>query len=505
MDMKVLNSPFPARARVLPVIGLLLAFFLLSAWGGPRPALCEVQPPPLPSAPAGEEDEDARFILPVPEPWKGDFDGMKERRLIRIVVPHSKTFFFLDGPVIRGTAYEIGKAFQAWLNKRYRKQRLHFSVVFVPTTRDRILPALMAGEADIAIGNLTVTTERSKLVDFSHPLGTDVKEVVVTGPSAPSLESIEDLGGREILVRRSSSYQEHLVSLNRKLKKKIRLKPAEEDLEDEDLLEMVNAGLLPIAVVDEHKAQLWARVLDRVVVRTDLAVNTGGRVAWAVRKHSPLLVSEINRFVQDHALKTGLVYDLYLRYLRSTKYVKNATSKKEMKKYRAVVELFKKYGEKFEFEHLMLMAQGYQESRLDQSARSPKGAVGIMQLLPSTAEAYPISIPDVDKSAENNIHAGTKYLRWIADNQLNAPSIDAKNRALMSFAAYNAGPGNLARFRRVAAKSGLDPDIWFGNVEQAAARIVGRETVQYVGNIYKYYIAYKLIEDRRKAREAARP
>jgi membrane-bound lytic murein transglycosylase MltF len=502
--LRTLIPPLCIQGRALLVSGFLLAFFLLSAWGGPRPAICAGQPPPPPSSPADEE-EDARFLLPVPEPWKGDFDGMKERRQIRILVPHNKTYFFLDGPVIRGIAYDIGKAFQSWLNRRHRKQRLQFSVVFVPVTRDRIIPALAAGEADIAIGNLTITPERLRLVDFSNPLGTDVKEVVVTGPSAPPLEKIEDLGGKEVLVRRSSSYHEHLVSLNKRLKKKIRLKAAEEDLEDEDLLEMVNAGLLPMAVVDEHKADLWARVLNRIVVRSDLVVNTGGRVAWAVRKDSPLLLSEINRFVRDHALKTGLVYDLYLRYLRSTRFVKSATSRKEMRKFRAVLELFKKYGEKYDFEHLMLMAQGYQESRLDQSARSPKGAVGIMQLLPSTAETYPINIPDVDKSAENNIHAGTKYLRWIADSRLDDPAVDAKNRALMSFAAYNAGPGNLARFRRVAAKSGLDPNIWFGNVEQAAARIVGRETVQYVGNIYKYYIAYRLIEDRRMARGAAKP
>ena len=177
------------------------------------------------------------------------------------------------------------------------------------------------------------------------------------------------------------------------------------------------------------------------------------------------------------------------------------TSQKEMERFQKVVDLFKKYGEEYGFEYLMLMAQGYQESGLDQSARSPRGAVGIMQLLPSTAENAPVNIPDVHKTAEKNIQAGVKYLRWIADTYLADPALDAKNRALMAFAGYNAGPGNLRKFRRVAEKSGLNPNVWFDNVELAAARIIGSETVQYVSNIYKYYIAYKRLEELRRPRK----
>ncbi len=51
---------------------------------------------------------------------------------------------------------------------------------------------------------------------------------------------------------------------------------------------------------------------------------------------------------------------------------------------------------------------------------------------------------------------------------------------------------------------GLDPNKWFGNVEVAAAKVIGRETYQYVRNIFKYYISYKLITDRKKMRDEAR-
>ena len=440
------------------------------------------------------------FLLPIPEPWKGDFDGMRKRRLVRILVPLSKTFFFLDKARYRGTAHDLGKEFEAWLNKKYKQNAFEIRIYFIPTSRDRLLSDLTIGLGDIAIGNLTITPDRLRIVDFSDPELEKVKEVVVTGPSAPQLNFLDDLGAQEIYVRRSSSYYEHLVELNIKLKaagkQTIKLKAGDEELEDEDLLEMVSAGLLPMVVVDDHKAVFWAQVFKNLTVRTDLSIYEGGRIAWAVRKNSPMLLAEINSFIDKQVKKRGLGNIVLRRYLRSTKYVKNAFSKSEMEKFNQVVALFKKYGDKYDFEYLMLMAQGYQESRLDQSAVSPRGAVGIMQLMPSTAENHPIKISGVDKSTENNIHAGAKYLRWIVDTYLNEPAINEQNRLLLGFAAYNAGPGNLRKFRRLAEKSNLDPNVWFHNVEHAAAKIIGRETVQYVSNIYKYYIAYKLTIER---------
>ena len=463
------------------------------------------QKEPVAASTSGKNIQNIKgFLLPVPEPWKGDFDGMRERRMVRILVPLSKTLFFLDRARHRGTANDLGKAFEAWLNKKYRQKAFEIHIIFIPTQRERLLPDLVRGLGDLVIGNLTITPERLKMVDFSNPKIKNVKEVVVSGPTAPPLNTLEDLGAKEIYVRRSSSYHEHLVELNKKFKAAgkptIKLKAEDENLEDEDLLEMVNAGLLPMVVVDEHKAIFWAQVFPKLTVRSDLVTNEGGRIAWAVRKNSPLLLAEINSFMDEQVKKQGLGNLVLKRYLRSTKYVKNAISKAEMEKFNQVVELFKKYGTEYNFEYLMLMAQGYQESRLDQAAVSHRGAVGIMQVLPSTAENPPVKISGIDKSAEKNIHAGTKYLRWLVDRYLNDPAINAENRLLMGFAAYNAGPGNLIKFRKLAKASGLNPNVWFHNVEHAAARIVGRETVKYVSSIYKYYIAYKLTEARKTSR-----
>jgi membrane-bound lytic murein transglycosylase MltF len=211
----------------------------------------------------------------------------------------------------------------------------------------------------------------------------------------------------------------------------------------------------------------------------------------------------VNEFTKTHKIGTTFGNILKKRYLGSDSFVKRSTSTEEIEKFRSIAELFRKYGEEYDFDWLMIAAQGYQESKLDQSARSPRGAVGVMQLMPKTAADPAVGIPNIE-SVDNNIHAGVKYLRTLVDKYLDDPALDRKNRTLMAFAAYNAGPGNLRKFRKLAGDSGLDPNVWFHNVEHGAAEIVGRETVQYVANIYKYYVAYRLASERNDERSKAK-
>jgi membrane-bound lytic murein transglycosylase MltF len=490
---------------------MLASFCLLGLiWlAAPQAAAQEAADQVLTGAEAEGATDPGESLTPKISAWTGDLDGMRERRIIRMLVPFSRTFYFIDkGGQQFGMSYEVGKAFDEWINKKYKTKSLRIEVVFVPVSRDRMFSGLVDGIGDIAAGNLTITPERQKLVDFSNPIAANVREVIVTGPSAPPLASIEDLAGKEVFIRSSSSYAEHLKSLSDGFtaagRPGIELKPLDEDLEDEDVLEMVNAGLLPWAVVDEHKATLWAEIFTDLTVRADLIVNEGGQIAWAMRKDSPLLRADIDEFMAKHKMGTTFGNMLKNKYLGGTKYAQRATSDEDMQKFEALAEVFQKYGTQYGFDELMIAAQGYQESGLDQSARSHRGAVGIMQLLPSTAADPSVDITDIDKSAENNVHAGAKYLRLLIDKYLDDPGLDEKNRMLMAFAAYNAGPGNLRKFRRLAEQSGLDPNVWFHNVEHAAAKVVGRETVQYVSNIYKYYIAYSLVRERSTERSQAK-
>ena len=448
------------------------------------------------TAEASEKKSQPEPSLEINKKWTGDFDGMLKDRVIRVLVSYSKTFYFLDHGRQRGLNYDLLKEFEKLINKKYFPKTLQMHLVFYPVPRDRLVENLVGGLGDIAVANLTITPERQKRVDFSDPMQTGVKELLVTGPAAPSVTGIDDLAGKKIHVRKSSSYYESLADLNASFKKsgkpQMKLIAAEENFEDEDLLEMVNAGLIPMIVMDSHKAHFWAQIFKKINVHDDIAVRHGGEIAWAFRKNSSKLKAIVNEFVKGHKKGTMIGNMLLKRYLQSTRYVKNALDDKEIQKFSSMVSVFKKYAGKYDFDHLMIAALAYQESGLDQSKRSNKGAVGVMQILPSTAADPSINVPDIEK-LENNIHAGTKYLRFIIERYYRNEPMDDTNKMLFGFASYNAGPARVRGLRKKATAMGLDPNVWFYNVEVATAREIGRETVQYVSNIYKYYIAYRLV------------
>lgn len=436
-----------------------------------------------------------------------DLDGMKTRRLVRIIVPYSKTLYFVDRGQQLGTTVEFGIALEKALNAGRKKEIERIRVAFVPTARDQLLSALNNGIGDIVIANLTITDERLQQVDFTDPIYSDATEILVTGPSSKPVGSLDDLPGEKIYLRQSSSYYEHLLQLNNTLvaagKQTISVIPIDENLEDEDLMEMVNAGLLPWTAVDAHKASLWTKAFTDLKPRDDIVFSSGGKIAWAIRKNSPLLKAELNKFIATHKVGTTFGNIIRNKYYRSDKMLKRAYAAEDIEKFNDLLALFRKHGDAYSFDYIMLIAQGYQESQLDQNRRSPRGAVGIMQLLPATAADKAVGIPDIDKDADRNIEAGSKYLRYLVGRYLDDPQLAPRDQLLMAFAAYNAGPANLRKFRDKADKMGLNPNVWFGNVENAAATIVGRETVQYVSNIYKYYVAYTLLSERLREHNAA--
>jgi len=437
-------------------------------------------------------------LLNLDEEWNGDFDGMVERYVIRALVPYSKTFYFVDRADQRGLTYEALKEFEKYVNKQLKKKTLKVRVVVIPTKRDRLLPALVEGLGDIAAGNLTITPDRQKLVDFCEPGYTGVDEIIVTGPASPPITTNDDLSGKEIHVRASSSYYESLKRLNARFKKEgrkqVKLVLADEYLEDEDLLEMMNAGLVLMIVIDSHKGKFWSQIFQDLTLHPDIKLRSGGEIAWAIRKKSPKLKEAINAFMKSHKKGTLMGNILLKRYLENTQWVRNPDNEEEIKRFREAVEFFKEYGEKYNFDWLMVAALAYQESRIDQSKRSAAGAIGVMQLLPSTAADPNVNIPEIEK-LDKNIHAGVRYLRFINDRYFEEEPMDHLNKMLFSFASYNAGPAKVAKLRKEAQERGLDPNVWFRNVEIIAARRIGRETVQYVSNIYKYYIAYRLLFD----------
>jgi len=439
------------------------------------------------------------------KPFSGDWEEMKQRRFLRVLVVYSRTLYFVDRGRQRGATYEVFQAFEDDVNARLKTRNLKFHVVFVPVSRDELISGLLEGRGDIAAANLTITPERERQVDFSMPVRENVSEVVVRGPSGPSISTVDDLAGQVVHVRRSSSYWEHLEALSQRLvqagKPPISLVPVSENLEDEDLLEMANAGLIPLVVCDQYKASFWRKTFTRLTFEPVVAATEGRAVAWMMRKNTPQLKTVMDRFIGRHR-KSGAFGDQVLqRWQNRGHYVLPATTGKEMRKFEQTVELFRKYAGKYDVDYLLVMAQGYQESRLDQRSTSPVGALGVMQLMPATGEQ--MRVGDIHE-LEPNIHAGVKYLRHVEDTYFDEPSLDPQAKALFAFASYNAGPNRIRSLRKLAAKRGLDPDRWFKNVEYVVAEKVGEETVTYVANIYKYYTAYQLVAEAEQERAHAR-
>ncbi len=434
----------------------------------------------------------------------GDLDAMVKRREIRVLVVPSRSGFFYDQGQPQGINYEAFNEFQRFVNQKYKTGSLKINVTYLPVGLQQLEQALMQGMGDVIGFPLIVTPERQQAALFTTPIDPNVKEVIVTGPTLPSVSTLEDLSGKEVYANPLTAYYQNLKFLSNSLQKAgkppILVRAADPNLTDEDLLEMVNAGLIPATATIAIRGDFWAKVLPHLTVHSNMVIKEDGQLAWATRLDSPELRNLLNEFIKSRAIGTSFGNTLVRRYLQNTKWVKDSTSPEEMKKFESYVHYFQKYADQYNFDYLMLVAQGYEESGLDQSRKNPSGAVGIMQVIPKYAAASPISIPDVEV-AQYNIEAGAKMLRNIADTYFNDPKLDALNKTLMVFASYNAGPNRIARLRKQAVAEGLDPNQWFGNVELVAAKDIGQETVQYVSNIYKYYVAYKLTLEQTQTHE----
>lgn len=460
------------------------------------------------------EEEEERSALAfdsaeLAKPMQGDFDAMLERRTIRVLTTYNKTGYFIHKGVQRGVTYDAFIQVEKRLNEQLRKDKaikrhLKVHIVFIPVAREALLASLIEGKGDIAAANLTITDKRKQQgVEFTDPLLENVRELLISGPHSPKVESAADLGGKTIFVRPSSSYFESLMAYNQARKEAgeplIDIQPASEVLEDEDLVEMVNAGLLPFIVMDEHKARFWQKIFPKITIHETPVFREGGVIAWAVRKESPKLLAMLNQQIKAIRGKaTG--EEILARYLKQNKFVKSAAAAAERKKFLQVVELFREYGDRYDVDWLLMAAQGYQESALNQKARSHVGAIGIMQIMPATGKG--LKVGDI-RQLEPNIHGGAKYMRWMIDHYYADEPMTALDKALFSFASYNAGPARVARLRAETKKRGMDPNAWFHNVEYVAAEKIGPETVTYVGNIYKYYIAYKLVMEQMQLRQKA--
>jgi membrane-bound lytic murein transglycosylase MltF len=367
----------------------------------------------------------------------GDLDAMVERGEIRVLTVFTLGTYYIDRGRQRGTMYEASKMLEAYARKKLGAKAARLKVTVIPVRRDQLLPHLLAGHGDMAFANLTVTPERLKVVDFSRPFTSKVRELLVTGPTAPEINSLEDLAGQEIIVPAASSYFESLATLNKRFAadglEEIRITPSDPRLEIEDILEMMNAGLLPMTVADDHRLRLWSQVFENLVVHDDISFRENGQNAMAMRKQSPQLKELLDGFARENRVGTLTTNILINRFMKNTRWARPALARQPFRRFEQLAGLFRTYGARYDFDWLMLASFAFQESGFDQDARSHVGAIGVMQVMPATAADRAVGISDIE-ILENNIHAGTKYLDRLRDHYFSDEAIDPTERMLFTMA-----------------------------------------------------------------------
>ncbi len=436
-------------------------------------------------------------------PYTGGLKVMEEKKVIRVLVAVDLGFYYIEDGQPKGILAEL----LYHMEEYFKKNKIKISIQIIPVNRNELIPYLLEGYGDVIVANLTVTESREKEISFTHPIIKNISEFVINNMSNPPIKSLKDLSAQRIWVRKSSSYYSSLLKVNKALEKE-KLPPAiielvDETIQDFEIVEMVNLGLINATVLDSHKTKIWRTKMQNIQINQAYPIRENSEIAWAIRKKSPELLALMDKYIKTIKSGTLLGNIIHDRYLKRQKWLNKFLSPEKMDKVRALSKTFYEYSAEYDMNYLMSIAQGYQESGLDQSKVSHKGAVGIMQVLPSTAKDRAVNITDI-YNVKNNIHAGIKYMAYLRNRYFSSSGIDYDNQIYLSLAAYNAGPGNMRKMRRYAERNGYDPDVWFNNVEIVTRRYIGLEPVNYVRNITRYYIIYKQLaklNDQRKAIE----
>ena len=487
-----LRLGLPDLGLPLPTVG--------SAPGVSPPAAVADAPPVAVVALSGAAAPAAPILVDLDaretRPFKGDLPGMRERELLRVLVTHGRSDFFAAEGKLRGFEYELFRELAEELGRNRSPGNLPMQVAFVPMGGADLIPALLAGHGDVIASSMTVTDARAEQVAFTSPYMSGVREVLVSHAGTPAPVSWKDLAGARVHVAAGASFPSGLQARSAALVAEglpaIEVVETGRELDQEDMLELVHSGALRYTICDDFLVEHWAELLDGLRVHRDLHLDTDARIAWAVRPDAPELKALLDEFIAGHRRGTLIGNVLFNRYYRSTRWIANPLRRMETERLTSILGPLKEHADAFGFDWELIAAQAYQESGLDPRAQSRSGALGLMQLLPSTGKD--MGSKDL-LDPEDNLRAGCRYMAWLRKHHVNDPDLDEEVRVDFCLAAYNAGPTRVRRWREAAVARGLDPDVWFGSVELLALEDVGLQPVQYVGNISKYRTLYTMLLD----------
>jgi membrane-bound lytic murein transglycosylase MltF len=458
-----------------------------------------------PEQQAQESREELRRSLQMTsgiiEQRKHDLPEMLKTKKIRILTTYSFSNYFIYKGQSYGYEHSKMEEFRKFLTQGQSRGELQVDFFYLPLPYDMLIEALNLGYGDIVAANLTITPERNQEVEFTEPYLWGIKEILISRKDGEKVRKKEDLSGKRVHVRGGSSYDISLQKLNKEFEakglKSVQVETLPGVINTGEIIEMLNTGLIDFTVADSHYASLAKELFPNIEVHEDVIFNPDVRFGWMVRKNNPELKASLNQFVATVKKGTLLGNIFYKRYFKDNPWLQDALKGTDLDRLEQYAQLFKKYGDVYDLDWLLLAAQSFQESRFDPNARSRTGATGLMQLMPSTGKD--MGFNDI-ASPENNVHAGAKYLRWVMDRYFPDESISRDDRMRFALAAYNAGPANIRRSRSLTTNMGYDASKWFNHTEIGTMRQISLEPVHYVRNINKYYLSFKISHAVREAK-----
>lgn len=427
------------------------------------------------------------------EEYRNDLDQMLKTGRIRVLTTYGYGNYFIHEGQTLGFEYAMMEEYKKHLNRNRSRRLVPLQFYYIPIPYHLLLKALRKGYGDIVAANLTILPQRENEVKFTNPYLLELKELLVTQKGIKEINKLEDLAGTEIYVREESSYYYRLVQLNKQLKAKelspISIKILSGFMNTGEIIEMVNAGIIKRTIADSHIANIAEKLLPEIKIHRRVVLNDKVNLGWMVRRNNPQLRESLNDFiktVKKGTLKGNIFFN---RYFKKNPWARQALSRGDMDRFSHYAPLFKKYGDRYKLDWILLAAQAFQESGFNSQVRSNMGAIGLMQLLPATAKDMgfeDITVP------EKNIHAGVKYMHWLIVHYFSDKSMTKDDQLRFALAAYNTGPGNIRKSRRMTQKMGHDPNRWFSHTEMGTLSAVGLEPVHYVRNINRYYLSFLL-------------
>ena len=428
---------------------------------------------------------------------KGGIKKIIQDRYFRVLTTKNSFDYYIYQGVPKGIQLEMTKLLKKSINKRYAKNQASLNIQFemIPVDNGQLIPMLLSGRGDIIAAGLTITKERKKRLRFSKPYR-HVDEVIVTRRELLD----QDFRGKTFHIRKSTSFYNSVKKFNKKYKKnkkhRIKINEVEEGIHTENIIELVSLGKFDYTIADSYIAEMATKIFDNLVILKDRPFGKNLPIAWAVRKSEKRLAKEINLIMpkMSKGSKLGNIFSKkYFKDFGGIKARLKGETPDSISKYDSLI---KKYSKMYNFDWRLISALCYQESRFKQNLENKWGAIGLFQVKQTTANEPYVNIRNIKgpKNAENNIHAGVKYLAWIRDKHFGKiKGISEKAKIRLAIAAYNAGPSRVLRAVKLAKKLKLNPKRWFRHVEYGMLKMKKIEPVSYVSEINKRYVSYLLL------------